>query len=84
MLNLKFDYYLKIIYFFIKNKIIKRFFSVSKKDFVKIALNNPEFTQNELNKWIEKYSVINDKNTHHNKNYTNVSKLSTLEQKKTL
>ncbi len=63
--------------------MIKRFFSVSKKDFVKIALNNPEFTQNELNKWIEKYSA--NKNIHTNNNnkyYNNVSKLSTLEQKK--
>ena len=44
--------------------MIRRLFTtISKKDFPKVALNNPEFNQHELNSWINKshFNKINPK-----------------------
>lgn len=36
--------------------MLRRLFTtISKKDFSKIALNNPEFNQHELNSWINRF-----------------------------
>lgn len=45
--------------------MIRRLFTtISKKDFPKIALNNPEFNQHELNSWINRNHKINPDNCH--------------------
>lgn len=47
--------------------MLRRLFTtISKKDFSKIALNNPEFNQHEINSWINRFKNHSFNNNNNN------------------